>query len=257
MKNVILTAENGDFKLLNSVDDGTNALIIDEVTIPTAEWIGEGAYTYTDGSFTYNIVKASRPTGNWQLIQDDPYNYHFERIKTKTDELLDVVMDRMRPIGSHYITFDVDFNPNTEWIGTWILEDEGLVLLSAGSNYQIGSTGGEATHKLTGDESGLPKHGHGFTNPTYKTSGSDGGHSHTVKANWDSKGAAGSATRFVNSGTNTTNLQPGIDANTGTHGHTISLNSGGSVAENNGFGAIKSHNNMQPYKAVNVWKRVG
>lgn len=69
--------------------------------------------------------------------------------------------DNFYPVGSYYETSDTNFNPNESWGGTWVLEAEGLVHISAGSTYTIGSTGGEATHKLTTTE--MPSHNHTYT----------------------------------------------------------------------------------------------
>lgn len=68
------------------------------------------------------------------------------------------VIDLVYPIGSYYETDDQAFDPNTSWGGTWVLEAEGLVHVSAGQNYSVGDTGGEATHTLTVDE--MPNHHH-------------------------------------------------------------------------------------------------
>ena len=50
--------------------------------------------------------------------------------------------DLYYPVGSYYETSDVDFDPNTEWGGTWVLEAAGQVHVSAGTGYTIGDTGG-------------------------------------------------------------------------------------------------------------------
>ena len=54
----------------------------------------------------------------------------------------------MYPVGSIYQTTSSTFNPQTAWGGTWErIKDR--FLLAAGDTYTGGSTGGEATHKLT------------------------------------------------------------------------------------------------------------
>lgn len=54
------------------------------------------------------------------------------------------------PVGSIYMS-TVSTNPSTYFGGTWErIQDR--FLLGAGSTYNAGSTGGEATHKLTYDE---------------------------------------------------------------------------------------------------------
>lgn len=76
------------------------------------------------------------------------------------NNVMRALFDFIHPVGSYYETSDSSFNPNTTWGGTWVLETEGQVHVSAGSNYTIGSTGGEATHVLTTQE--MPSHDHSF-----------------------------------------------------------------------------------------------
>lgn len=96
-------------------------------------------------------------------------------------ERLANMLDVFYPVGSYYETSDADFDPNYEWGGVWELETSGQVHVSAGTGYSIAgaldnsSDGGEATHKLSALESGLPAHGHGFKNPTYTASGTNVG----------------------------------------------------------------------------------
>lgn len=52
------------------------------------------------------------------------------------------LIDTLYPIGSYYETSDISFNPNIAWGGTWVLETEGQVHVSAGENYEVGDTGG-------------------------------------------------------------------------------------------------------------------
>lgn len=76
-------------------------------------------------------------------------NLQFKIIKS---QLLDLIY----PIGSIYLSTDSN-SPSTYLGGTWErIKDK--FLLSAGDSYSAGSTGGEATHKLTIDE--MPKHRH-------------------------------------------------------------------------------------------------
>ena len=92
----------------------------------------------------------------------------------------------------------------------------GRFLLAADSTYTAGSTGGEATHTLTIDE--MPIHRH--------TVPFDGGDIYTT-TNWEIKGSG-----FYAPG-NTTN-----------------------AAETATSGGSQPHNNMPPYLAVYMWKRV-
>ena len=66
------------------------------------------------------------------------------------------IVDLVYPVGSIYMSVN-GTNPGTLFGGTWSrLEDR--FLLGAGSVYDAGATGGEATHTLTVDE--MPSHTH-------------------------------------------------------------------------------------------------
>lgn len=79
---------------------------------------------------------------------------------TLTAELLaSLTADIMHPVGM-YVWLAVETDPATLWGGTWVRQPEGLTLVSAGDNYPLNSTGGEATHTLTTAE--MPAHTHGL-----------------------------------------------------------------------------------------------
>ena len=86
-------------------------------------------------------------------------NYIIKAKDTSTSEttLLSMI-DYFYPVGSYYETSDGTFDPNVTFGGTWELEIEGQVHIGAGENYEIGDTGGEATHTLTVNE--MPSHAH-------------------------------------------------------------------------------------------------
>ncbi|MGN0776751.1 MAG: phage baseplate protein [Candidatus Ventricola sp.] len=118
------------------------------------------------------------------------------------------VMLAIYPVGAIYIS-TVSTSPATLFGGTWErIQDR--FLLGAGSTYSAGSTGGEATHTLTIDET--PKHYHEFPY-LYQDLG----------------------TGWSSSGTNQI------------------MDSTGATSE---VGGGKAHNNMPPYLAVYMWKRV-
>ena len=71
------------------------------------------------------------------------------------------------PIGSIFLAVN-NLNPSTFFGGTWE-QIKDRFLLCAGNSYTAGSTGGEATHKLTVAE--MPSHNH----EAVSTSGSDRG----------------------------------------------------------------------------------
>lgn len=128
------------------------------------------------------------------------------------------------PVGSVYITISSDFNPVDQWGGTWSKIAEGQCLIQSGSTYTLGSTGGEAAHYLTGNE--MPAHEH--------TAGK------VYNYRLDNTGIANSA----------------IDRNGAQFLHIDQTSSASSnIFHTNSGGGGASHNNMQPYLAVNIWKR--
>ena len=74
------------------------------------------------------------------------------------------VINILHPIGEYFYTSDATFNPNTAWCGTWVLENDGTVLVSksdtTGSTFNaaVGAVVGEEKHTLTIDE--MPSHSH-------------------------------------------------------------------------------------------------
>lgn len=138
-----------------------------------------------------------------------------------------------RPVGNIYQS-TVATSPEELFGGTWEAMPAGRVLLAQGEaswgTYAAGSTGGEATHKLTVGE--LPAHNHtGSTNTT-------GNHSHTAGATGQTAGGWDFAA--VSQGNNY------WSSTNGNHSHTISI---GNTGEN------QAHNNMPPYLSVYIWKR--
>ena len=75
------------------------------------------------------------------------------------------------PVGSIYISVN-STNPSTYFGGTWE-QIKDRFLLCCGSTYSAGSTGGEATHKLTINE--MPSHSHGYTSGRWYWSEKAGG----------------------------------------------------------------------------------
>jgi hypothetical protein len=128
-----------------------------------------------------------------------------------------LLFDFIHPIGSYYETSDTAFNPNVTWGGTWELETQGQVHVSAGTGYAVAGAltnttdGGESTHTLNVNE--IPAHNHGGHNA----------------------GGAGTAT------SNFGFVQLGVVWN--------------SNATDGNRGGGRAHNNMQPYIVVNRWHR--
>lgn len=160
------------------------------------------------------------------------------------------LVDIFYPVGSYYETTDTTFDPNTAWGGTWALEDEGLVHVSSGTNYAVSNNsqdGGEATHILTSDESGIQA-----------TSTYGGGSAKSIIGGSHTHQPTNGNNNFVTDGNGTA---AGISIggagyvkcklNTSTHTHDLP-NHTHNIA---GASAKVAHNNMQPYKIVNRWHR--
>ena len=126
----------------------------------------------------------------------------------------------MYPVGSIYQTTSSTFNPQTAWGGTWErIKDR--FLLAAGDTYTGGSTGGEATHKLTVQE--LPSHQH---------------------------------VMIVNNEGSSSSWVPQFDGYViKTDCVTQSKKNYQAKLAQNGAGLDQAHNNMPPYLAVYIWKR--
>lgn len=123
------------------------------------------------------------------------------------------------PVGSIYLSA-AETSPASLFGGTWErIEDR--FLLAAGSTYAAGSTGGESTHTLTVNE--IPTHNHYFD----------------TTANSGDVSNPGNQLR--------TGSENAYATNNG-NGHTRLVTSS--------MGGSKPHNNLPPYLAVYMWKRV-
>lgn len=149
--------------------------------------------------------------------------------------LLEVVqkqLDKMHPIGSYYLTEDGN-NPSVSLgFGTWV-KIEGKFLLGSSSSYATANEGGEATHVLTVTE--LPSHSHLIRHNMEPNGGyvPQGAQAHAVQA--------GNATHYTGSGVMTDRTRSD------------------DVFGGSGFiqatGSNIAHNNMPPYRVVNIWRR--
>lgn len=140
------------------------------------------------------------------------------------------LVNAIYPVGSIYITLNMT-NPGILFPGTAWEQITGRFLFATADGYGPGATGGEIMHTLTEDE--MPSHTHGCADGGSHHHGVDG---KDVKTHYE--GVPGSNTYEPGSGIRNT-----TDA--GTHSHTI-LPAGGGQA----------HNNMPPYLAVLMYRRI-
>ena len=139
------------------------------------------------------------------------------------------VIDIIYPVGSIYISANT-VNPSTFLGGTWERIKD-TFLWAAGDDDIIGSTGGEKTHTLTIDE--IPSHTH-----------IQNSHSHEILSGY----GEGSP------GTDTYRYQ--YWAKDGRSWKSGNLGTSSKTATNQNTGGGKAHNNMPPYLAVYIWKRL-
>lgn len=149
--------------------------------------------------------------------------------KTDIPEESDIDLLSMYPVGSIYMSVS-NTSPASLFGGTWE-QMKDRFLLGAGGSYSAGATGGEATHTLTVDE--LPSISGGFA---FNSSGGTVG----IIAGDSTSGVFSNGAKVANSGVPTK----------------------GSASDNvyrslnMSFGSDQPHNNMPPYLAVYMWKRV-
>ena len=163
-----------------------------------------------------------------------------------------ITLDDVYPIGAIYMSVN-STSPATLFGGTWS-KIEGAFLLASGRveigtdtyiEFENGDTGGEAIHTLTTNE--MPSHTHTQDSHNH----TQNSHSHrlnnsAIVYNSSSSGQIpnGTAKKYTtNSGNDV-----GTDGTTATNKP--------ATATNQNTGGGQQHNNMPPYLAVNVWKRI-
>ena len=146
-----------------------------------------------------------------------------KKIEDKDQNLLDT-LNMVYPVGSIYMSVN-STSPASLFGGTWErIKDR--FLLASGDTYAAGSTGGEATHTLTVDE--MPTHTHKIdlfsSNVGIGTTLRDSQQGKPLSAKW---------------------------------GENMALSSDDNIEQHiRNTGGGSPHNNMPPYLAVYMWKRV-
>lgn len=142
-------------------------------------------------------------------------------------------IDRVYPIGSIYMSVN-SVDPTYFIGGTWErIQDK--FLLASGSTYTAGNTGGASTVALT--KAQMPRHNH-----------TQAQHRHAEHGKWSS--ASGSDSGYMYSSNRTVSTQY-------TEYATPTINHTGGTGTTNADANGSPHENMPPYLAVYMWKRIG
>ena len=193
-----------------------------------------------------------------------------------------LTLDSVYPVGSIYMSVN-NVSPATFIGWTWEALDDGRVLIGAGSAHPAGETGGAENVTLTATQ--MPSHNHSGSVSLSGSTGSAGSHNHdrgtmnitgTIKTQSDAgvirskdgtvSGAfeKGSSLSHALDGTaqqgasyalnfDASNNWTGDTSSDGSHSHSLSGVTASITTNNAGSG--QSHNNMQPYLSVYMWKR--
>ena len=151
-------------------------------------------------------------------------------------------LDQVYPVGSIYMSIN-STDPSTLFGGSWTrLKD--TFLLACGDTYSSDgdvatSQHGSATVTLTSAQSGLKAHGHGMDH--------NHNHRHNLNKNF-STGSGGSTSAYITSSNRTTSTQY--------TGYDSTASSKKTTDDNTASNASQAHENMPPYMAVYMWKRI-
>lgn len=160
---------------------------------------------------------------NWENLPSTKTPVNADNLN-KIDKGIANIVDLIYPVGSIYISVN-STNPANLFGGTWE-QIKDRFLLACGDTYKNGETGGEATHTLTIKE--MPNHNHAQIT-----------------------GLSGSQVLHFVSSSGNTFRQAAVITNTG---NTHADYDGEASTSYTGGG--QAHNNMPPYLAVFMWKRI-
>lgn len=211
----------------NNTDYLTYANILDNLNSTNTD----KALSANQGKILNEKINTTNETvdNNFNTLSDSVDNLS-KVLETFKSSFLNLVY----PIGAVYISIN-STSPAILFGGTWEAINDRF-LLSAGSSYSAGSTGGAATHKLTTSE--MPSHTHEARILFNQT-----GYGNTSKA-WE---------LFLNEYVSPTATPMASTA--GTAGTLTDVNTR-SLRNVTNTGGGTAHNNMPPYLTVYMWKRV-
>lgn len=151
------------------------------------------------------------------IVKINQLSLALNNMESTINDLTNTVNLLTPSIGEIYFTTSSE-SPSVKFGGTWE-QIKDMFLLSAGDEYVAGSTGGESEHVLTTEE--MPSHAHNFNR-------------HQLYSNEDVP------------------LDEQINGGYGANNKTLKIYTDTTTS----VGGGQAHNNMPPYLAVYVWKRV-
>lgn len=176
-------------------------------------------------------------SANYEKLLNSKLSFSEKEFKKLLDKEIKSHFDKMHPIGSIYLSVS-ETNPSTLFGGKWE-QIQDRFLLAAGSTYSAGETGGEATHTLSVNE--MPSHRHAPS--TRDSAGSESGYKRLFTTNLATGSASVKRATVGSGGSN--------------YGMVATTSSDINEAEYTTYaGGSNAHNNMPPYLAVYVWKRI-
>lgn len=177
---------------------------------------------------------------------------------------IEAILDAVYPVGTEYVNHSDSTNPATLFgIGTWVLTSIGKVIVGLDTGDTdfdtIGETGGEKAHTLLSTE--MPSHTHTQDSHNH----AQDSHYHSTPTHVHSipyKGFTGLSSN--SGGWNISRRNDAADSYVGESwaalqaGWTVAAQTAtnqAATATNQNTGGGGSHNNLQPYVVVYIWKR--
>ena len=183
------------------------------------------AFTQTEGKLNLEVDNANiscLTSKNNKFSLDEDGNLVVNSISTAQSNSSGIIdFSQIYPVGSIYLSVN-NVDPGTLFGGTWTRIIDKFLLGSNSVGDNLGATGGEATHLLTAEESGLRAHNHLIGRDNDAGFGSNNG---SVHANGNYTDCTAGANWLLYTST---------------------------VGNQN---ANIAHNNMPPYLVVNMWQR--
>ena len=222
--------------------DDTNEHHITVVVSPDTH-IEEQSYDYYDlkvskisydgSDITVSSGKINMERVGIYLVFDGAIGGNIEYMNViKRTPIVNQIIDIIYPIGSTYISVN-SVNPSFLFGGEW-QQIQDKFLLASGSTYSAGSTGGSATVALT--KAQMPRHNH-----------TQAQHRHKEHGNWSTGSGSSSGYMYTSSRAVSTQY---------TEYATPTINHTGGTGTTNVDANGSPHENMPPYLAVYMWKRI-